>query len=193
MARKTLSRPRHFGSAAEFRRWLADHGASTKELWVGFYKKASGKGGLGYKDAVDEALCAGWIDGVKKRVDDERYTHRFSPRTASSIWSAVNLKRMKELIAAGRVTAAGLETYERRDPARADLYSYENRPKAFDAAATRAFKANSEAWAFFNAQPPGYRRLCVFFVMEAKKDSTRARRLETLIAASAKGKRMQWM
>ena len=84
MAAKTLSGPRHFASPAEFRRWLADHGASTRELWVGFYKKASGKGGLEYKDAVDEALCAGWIDGVKKRVDDERYMHRFSPRTATS-------------------------------------------------------------------------------------------------------------
>jgi uncharacterized protein YdeI (YjbR/CyaY-like superfamily) len=192
MARKELSGPRHFRSAEEFRGWLADHGASASELWVGFYKKASGKGGIGYKEAVDEALCAGWIDGLKKRVDDQRYMHRFTPRTATSIWSAVNLKRIKELIAGGRVTKAGLEVYEKRDPRRSGLYSFENRPKAFDATVARAFKANTAAWAFFNAQPPGYRKLCVFFVMEAKKEETRLRRLQRLIDASAKGKRMQW-
>jgi uncharacterized protein YdeI (YjbR/CyaY-like superfamily) len=185
--------PRHFKSQAEFRRWLAANGAKARELWVGFYKKASGKSGMGYKEAVDEALCAGWIDGLKKRVDEASYVHRFSPRTATSTWSAVNLRRMKELIAAKRVTKAGLTAYEQRDPKRAGLYSYENRPKSFDAATARAFKANTAAWTFFNAQPPGYRKLCVFFVMEAKKEETRARRLDMLINASAEGKRMQWM
>jgi uncharacterized protein YdeI (YjbR/CyaY-like superfamily) len=183
-------KPRHFPSQAEFRRWLAANGAKEKELWVGFYKKASGKGGMDYRQALDEALCAGWIDGVRKGVDAESYVQRFSPRTKTSIWSAVNLKRIKELIAAGRVTKAGLQVYESRDPKRAGLYSYENRPKAFDAAAERAFKANKDAWAFFDAQPPGYRKLCVFFVMEGKKEETRTRRLERLIKVSSEGKRI---
>ena len=181
---------RHFTSQAEFRRWLAANGANARELWVGFYKIGSGKGGLSYQDAVDEALCAGWIDGLKKRVDEASYMHRFSPRTATSTWSAVNLRRMKELIAAKRVTKAGLDMYENRDPKRSGLYSYENRPKAFDAATARAFKANADAWTFFSAQPPGYRKLCVFFVMEAKKEETRVRRLERLIKVSSEGKRL---
>src|SRR5262249_60697381 len=110
--------------------------------------------------------------------------------TKTSTWSVVNLKRMKELIAAGRVTKAGRDVYENRDPKRSGLYSYENRPKAFDAAIERAFKANNDAWSFFTAQPPGYRKLMVFFVMEAKKDETRLRRLERLVKASSEGKRL---
>ena len=190
MAAKPLLTPRHFRSAAEFRRWLAKNGTKEKELWVGFYRTALGRGELDYKEALDEALCAGWIDGVRKGVDAERYVQRFSPRTKTSIWSDVNLKRIKELIAARRVTSVGLAVYENRDPKRAGLYSYENRPKVFDAATERAFKANKEAWAFFNAQPPGYRKVCVFFVMEAKKEETRLRRLERLIKVSSEGKRI---
>lgn len=190
MPTKPLVRPRHFDSAAEFRRWLAANGTKEKEIWVGFYKKASGKGGMNYKEALDEALCAGWIDGVRKSVDARSYVQRFSPRTKTSIWSDVNLKRMKELIASGRATKTGLDVYERRDPKRAGLYSYENRPRAFDAAIERAFKAKKDAWSFFNAQPPGYRKVCVFFVMEAKKDETRLRRLARLIKVSSEGKRI---
>src|SRR5438309_2174733 len=140
---------------------------------------------MNYKEALDEALCAGWIDGVRKSVDAESYVQRFSPRTKTSVWSVVNLKRVKELIAARRMTKVGLDVYRGRDPKRSGLYSYENRPKAFDATTERAFKANKDAWDFFNAQPPGYRKLCVFFVMEAKKDETRARRLERLMKVSS--------
>src|SRR3954469_7732211 len=107
MGGKSLMEPRHFGSAAGFRRWLGEHGTSATELWVGFYKKASERGGMNYKEALDEALCAGWIDGVRKSVDSESYVQRFSPRTRTSVWSVVNLKRMKELIDAGRATKAG--------------------------------------------------------------------------------------
>jgi uncharacterized protein YdeI (YjbR/CyaY-like superfamily) len=183
-------KPRHFKSSNEFRQWLAANGTKKKELWIGFYNKASGRGGMNYREALDEALCAGWIDGVRKGFDAERYVQRFSPRTKTSVWSVVNLKRMKELIAADRVTKIGLEVYEGRDPKRSGLYSYENRPKAFDAAVERAFKANKDAWAFFTAQPPGYRKVCVFFVMEAKKEETRARRLERLMKVSSEGKRI---
>jgi uncharacterized protein YdeI (YjbR/CyaY-like superfamily) len=186
-------KPRYFKSQAEFRRWLEANHASVPELLVGFYKKASGKGGLGYKDAVDEALCFGWIDGIKKRVDEASYTHRFTPRRPGSIWSAVNLKRMKELIAGGVVSKAGLETYERRDPKRSGMYSFENRPQTFDAAIERTFKANGRAWSFFRAQPPGYQKVCTFFVMSAKKEETRLRRLEHLMNTSSKGQRLEWM
>jgi len=184
---------RYFRSQAAFRRWLEAHHASASELVVGFYKKASSKGGLGYKEAVDEALCFGWIDGIKKRVDEASYTHRFTPRRPGSIWSAINLKRMKELIASGVVSKAGLETYERRDPKKAGLYSFENRPKTFDAPIEKAFRANARAWTFFLTQPPGYRKVCTFFVMSAKKEETRLRRLQVLMNVSSKGQRLEWM
>jgi len=184
---------RHFASAADFRAWLETHGASSRELWVGFYKKASGRGGLTYKDAVDEALCFGWIDGIKKRVDESSFTHRFTPRTASSIWSAINLKRMKELLASGRVADAGRAVFERRDPRRARKYSFENPPAAFDAELERRFKANRRAWTFFAAQPPGYQKVLRFWVMSARKEETRLRRLDALIKDSAEGKRITWM
>jgi uncharacterized protein YdeI (YjbR/CyaY-like superfamily) len=182
--------PRYFASQAALRRWLEAHHASSRELWIGYYKKASGRPSITHQQALDEALCFGWIDGVVKRLDDERFMQRFSPRTPTSVWSVVNLKRMAELIEQGVVSPHGRKVYEERDPRRSGLYSYENRPKAFDAAVERAFRAQKDAWTFFNAQPPGYRKLCVFFVMEAKKEETRMRRLERLIAASAKGKRM---
>ena len=186
-------KPRYFKSAAAFRAWLAANGARARELYVGFYKKASGKGGLTYKEAVDEALCHGWIDGIKKRVDEDRYTHRFTPRTATSIWSAVNLKRMKELLADGRVAAAGRDVYERRDPARTNRYSYEKAPAAFEGVLARRFKANKAAWTYFQAQPPGYRNLVTRWVTGAIKEETRLRRLDKLINDSAEGKRISWM
>jgi uncharacterized protein YdeI (YjbR/CyaY-like superfamily) len=192
-ARAAAMTPRYFTSQADFRRWLETNHASARELLVGFYKKDSGKGGLTYKEAVDEALCFGWIDGIKKRVDEASYTHRFTPRRPGSIWSAINLKRMKELIANGVVSKAGLETYERRDPKKAGLYSFENRPQTFDAAIEKKFRASTRAWTFFLAQPPGYQRICRFFVMSAKKEETRLRRVERVINASSKGQRLEWM
>ena len=182
--------PRHFNSQAEFRRWLEAHHASTPELWVGFYKKDSGQGGIAYKEAVDEALCFGWIDGLKKRVDEASYMHRFTPRRPGSVWSAVNLRRMKELIALGAAARAGIETYEGRDPKKAGLYSFENRPQALAPTLEKTFRANARAWAFFEAQPPGYRKLCVFYVMSAKKEETQQRRLAVLIRRSSEKKRL---
>jgi uncharacterized protein YdeI (YjbR/CyaY-like superfamily) len=182
---------RYFRTAAEFRRWLAAHHATETELLVGFYKKASGQLGIGYKEAVDEALCFGWIDGIKKRVDEARYTHRFSPRKADSIWSLVNARRFAELIAARRVAKPGLDAWQRRDPKKTGIYSFENRPKTFEPALDRTFKAEKAAWAFFCAQPPGYRRLMTFYVMSAKQAETRALRLARLIQSSAEGKRIR--
>ena len=186
-------KPRYFRSAEAFRTWLAANSSRARELWVGFYKKASGKGGLTYKEAVDEALCHGWIDGIKKRVDEDSYTHRFTPRTATSIWSVVNLKRMQELLASGRVAAAGRDVYERRDPARTHRYSYEKAPAAFEGALARRFKANKAAWTYFQAQPEGYRKLVTQWVTGAVKEETRLRRLDVVIRDSAEGKRISWM
>lgn len=183
----------HFKSGAEFRKWLEENHVTETELWVGFYKKDSGRTGITYQEALDEALCHGWIDGIRKRVDELSYTNRFTPRTARSTWSAVNLKRIGELIAAGRMHPHGQKVYEGRDPKRAGLYSFENRPQELDAAALRQFKANKTAWDFFQAQPPGYRRLMIWRICSAKKDETKKRRLVQLIEISAKQKRMEPM
>jgi uncharacterized protein YdeI (YjbR/CyaY-like superfamily) len=180
-----------FKSAAEFRRWLAAHHDTETELLVGFYRKGSGTPGISYKDAVDEALCYGWIDGVKTRVDETRYTHRFTPRRKGSIWSLVNARRVSELIALKRMAAPGLAAWERRDAKKTGVYSFENRPKAFDAGLEREFRKQPAAWAFFRAQPPGYQRLMTFYVMSAKQQETRQRRLDRLIEMSAAGKRVQ--
>lgn len=180
----------YFRSPAEFRRWLAAHHNKERELVVGFYKKASGKIGISYKESVDEALCFGWIDGVKHRVDDERYTHRFTPRKAVSIWSNVNTRRMEELTALERVAAPGMEAYKRRDLKRSGIYQFESRQRPFSPALEREFKKHAAAWKFFKAQPPGYQRLMTFYVVSAKQEDTRLRRLARLVAISAKGKRL---
>ena len=183
--------PRYFKTPAEFRRWLAAHHATERELLVGFYRKASGKPGISYKEAVDEALCFGWIDGVKHRVDEDRYTHRFTPRKAVSTWSLVNTRRVEELIALERMAAPGFEAFKRRDPKKTGIYSFENRPSTFDAALARVFKADAAAWKFFRAQPPGYQKLLTYWVMSAKQEETRRRRLAALVKSSAEGKRIR--
>ena len=161
----------HFKSAAEFRQWLEANHDRVAELWVGFYKKNSGRTGITYGEAVDEALCFGWIDGLKKRVDELSYTHRFSPRKPRSIWSLINIRRAKELKKLGRMTPAGLKAFEARDPERSGMYSFENRPRKLDAAHERIFRADKKAWAFFQAQPPGYQRTACWWVMSAKVPS----------------------
>jgi uncharacterized protein YdeI (YjbR/CyaY-like superfamily) len=180
----------HFESSQHFRRWLVEHHDKSTELWVAFYKKASGKGGITYSEAVDEALCFGWIDGIKKRVDGLSYTHRFSPRKSKSTWSLINIKRVEGLIAAGRMTPVGQKAFEARVPHRMGIYSFENLPRELDPALQRQFKGNKLAWGFFQAQPPGYRRLANWWVMSAKKDETRQRRLDALVTESAKGLRI---
>lgn len=183
--------PRFFKTPAAFRAWLERHHADTSELWVGFHKKDSGKGGITYKEGVDEALCFGWIDGVKKRVDEHSYMHRFTPRRRASYWSAVNTRRLHELIALKRVAPSGLAAFERRDREKTSQYSFEREAAAFDPAIARAFRANAQAWTFFRAQPPGYQKLLTFYVMSAKQIGTRLRRLDTLMKASTEGKRLR--
>ncbi len=184
-------KPKYFATPTAFRTWLAAHHSSSTELLVGFYKKSSGKPSITWPESVDEALCFGWIDGVRRSVDDERYTIRFTPRNARSTWSAVNIKRVAALTELGRMEAAGLEAFARREAARSQIYTYEQRTEAaLDDAGEREFRANKAAWSFFQAQPPSYRRLAIYWVMTAKKEQTRARRLATLIADSARGRRI---
>jgi len=178
-----------FKSAPDFRAWLQANHATVAELWVGFYKKDSGRGGITYAEALDEALCFGWIDGIRKRVDDVSFTNRFTPRRLKSIWSLINTRRVEQLRALGRMAGAGLKAFAVRDPKRTGLYSFEkNTP--LDAAAEKRFKSNKRAWAFFQAQPPGYQRLMIHRVMSGKRPETRLRRLEELIAVSANGSRL---
>ena len=186
-------KPRYFATQAKFRDWLEMNHAKAPELWVGFHKVHTGKSSITWPQSVDEALCFGWIDGIKKRVDEASYTHRFTPRTANSVWSAINLKRIGELLESGCVTPAGRDAFERRDPKKAQSYSFENRPSALDPALERTFRANAKAWAFFHAQPPGYRKIATFWIMSAMKDETRLRRLGALIKDSAERRRLTWM
>jgi uncharacterized protein YdeI (YjbR/CyaY-like superfamily) len=186
-------KPRYFKSQADFRAWLETHHVTARELWVGFYKKNSGKGGLAYLEAVDQALCFGWIDGIKKRVDDASFMHRFTPRTKTSSWSLVNTKRVAALTKLGLMAAAGLKVFRERNRKRSGVYLYEQRTRDLDPAYARRFKADARAWTFFQAQPPGYRRLATVWIMTAKKEETRLKRFEAIMKVSAQEKRTQWM
>jgi uncharacterized protein YdeI (YjbR/CyaY-like superfamily) len=183
-------KPKHFKSAADFRAWLDANQASATELWVGFYKKDSGKGGLTYPEALDEALCFGWIDGVRKRVDDVRFTQRFTPRKPRSNWSRVNIRHVRRLKQAGRMATAGLKAFAARIAARSGVYSFENKPRELSPSLKRQFKAAPAAWNFFQQQPPGYRRVASFWVMSAKQVATRQRRLARLMEDSERGQRL---
>lgn len=179
-----------FPDAGQFRHWLdANHDRHT-ELWVGFYKKSSGRTGLDYPTAVDVALCFGWIDGIRKALDEVSYVNRFTPRKPRSAWSRVNIAKVEALIARGEMHAAGLEAYAKRDEARSGIYSFEQRPEAFPPALERRFRASRAGWRFFGQQPPGYRRLAIWWVVSAKRDETRERRLAQLIDVSAQGMRV---
>jgi uncharacterized protein YdeI (YjbR/CyaY-like superfamily) len=168
-------------NAADFRRWLETHAASSEVLQVGFYRKTTGKPSITYSEALDEALCFGWIDGVRKSLNADAYSVRFTPRRAKSRWSAVNIRRAKALKTAGRMHANGLKALEgANDSSRG--HSYEDRNQAsFARGEEKKFRGNQKAWDFFQAQPPWYRRTTTFWVISAKGDETRKNRLETLI------------
>jgi uncharacterized protein YdeI (YjbR/CyaY-like superfamily) len=188
---KAAPKPSFFETAADLRRWLEKNHAKETELLVGFLKKKPGRTSLTYFEALDEALCFGWIDGVKRSLDADRYCQRFSPRKAKSVWSLVNVRKVEALAAAGRLAPAGLKAFEARDAKRTGIYSFEQRSAlTFDREATRTLRARPDAWRFLEAQPPGYRRLVAFWVMSAKKPETRQRRLARLIEDSAKGRRV---
>lgn len=181
--------PRFFATRAEFRAWLAAHHADADELLVGFYKKASGRPSITWPESVDEALSFGWIDGIRRRIDDESYSIRFTPRRRRSTWSAVNIKRAGELIEEGRMTPAGLAAFEARDEARSAIYSYEQRHKAaLEPEQEARLRANAAAWDWFQSRPPAWRRGAIYWVTSAKRADTRERRLTTLIEAAAAGR-----
>jgi uncharacterized protein YdeI (YjbR/CyaY-like superfamily) len=180
-------KPTFFKSQAEWRAWLEKNHATVDELWVGLQKTGSSQKGLVYKEALDEALCFGWIDGVRKSIDESRWTIRFTPRKPGSIWSAVNIRRAGELKGLGQMKPSGLKEFEGRDEKRTNQYSYEREAARLDAAYEKQFKANKKAWEFFQSQAPGYQRIASFWVMSAKKDETRLKRLSTLIDCSEKG------
>ena len=183
------AKPQFFPSAAAWRTWLEENHASAKELWVGFYKRASGKPSITWPEAVDSALCFGWIDGVRKSVNSTSYKVRFTPRNPHSTWSAVNIKRVAELSGLGLMHPAGLFAFEKREGKRSEIYSYEQRKTArLPAAYEKEFRNKQPAWEFFQSQPPWYRRTSAWWVISAKKEETQQKRLATLIEYSAKGK-----
>ncbi|MBP7687354.1 MAG: YdeI/OmpD-associated family protein [Thermoflexales bacterium] len=177
--------PTFFPTPADFRRWLQAHHATEKELLVGFYKTGSGQPSITWPESVDQALCFGWIDGLRKRVDDERYTIRFTPRKPTSTWSAVNIKRVEELTQLGLMTPAGLKAFEARQANKSGIYSYEQRTAELPPAYDKVLKANRAAWTFFQAQPASYRKAAMWWIVSAKQETTRLKRLEQLIDLSA--------
>ena len=183
--------PIFFGKPDDFREWLEKHHQISTEQWVGFHRKLSGRVSITWPEAVDEALCFGWIDGLRKTINAESYKIRFTPRRPSSIWSATNIARIKKLIRKGRVSPAGRTAFHKRTPTKSHVYSYENRRAAkLTSAATKLFRAESGAWKFFQRQPKSYRQSAIWWVISAKRSQTRENRLQRLIASSNAGRRL---
>ncbi|HMH43277.1 MAG TPA: YdeI/OmpD-associated family protein [Pyrinomonadaceae bacterium] len=182
--------PKFFKTPSAFRKWLAANHAKSKELWVGFYKKHSGKPSIAWPESVDEALSFGWIDGIRKRIDEHSYMIRFTPRKTSSVWSTVNIRNAGKLIKEKRMQPAGLKAYEPRKENRSGIYSYEQRSPELEDRYARKLKRNKAAWKFFQAQPPSYRKMMNWYIVSAKQEETRMKRLDKLIEASAQGRRL---
>ena len=180
-----------FPSAAEFRDWLVANHATAAEVWIGYYKKGVAMASVSYPESVDEALSFGWIDGITRRIDDEVYATRFTPRRKRSNWSAVNVARVGELTAAGRMHPAGVSAFEARTSDKTGVYSYENRPADLPAEYRRQLEANRRASSWWQAQTHGYRRVATWWVVSAKREATRERRMATLIADCAAGRVIQ--
>lgn len=180
--------PTFFATPAELRAWFEEHHDTAQELWIGFYKKGSGTPSITWPEAVDEALCFGWIDSVRKSIDEASYTNRFTPRKPRSTWSAVNIKRVAELTELGLMRPTGLAAFERRTEDRSEIYGYEQKDATLDVASEQQFRANQAAWDFFQAQAPSYRRAAIWWVISAKREETRPKRLDILIEDSAHGR-----
>ena len=185
-----MAKAKAFKQQADFRRWLEKNHGTEKELMIRLYKVHALHKGIGYRQALDEALCWGWIDGVVRSLDADSFQQRYTPRKAKSNWSLVNIKRMKQLIAEGKAAPPGIAAFERRDKIAAAPYSFENRNITLSPAFMKRLKANPGAWKFFQSEPPGYRRNTVFWVMQAKKEETREKRFRTMLDRMAKGERM---
>ncbi len=179
--------PKFFVHPVAWRDWLEKHHDKHTELLVGFYKKDSGKPSITWPESVDGALCFGWIDGVRRRIDELSYSIRFTPRKPSSTWSAINIRRVEELIEQRLMHPAGMKAFEARREDRSRIYSFEQDRVEFESAQDRQFKANRTAWKFFQTQPLSYRRPATWWVVSAKREETRKRRLATLIEVSERG------
>jgi uncharacterized protein YdeI (YjbR/CyaY-like superfamily) len=190
VARATAD-PVFFDSPAAFRAWLEQHHATATELLVGFHKVGTGRSSMTWSQSVDQALCFGWIDGVRRRIDDERYCIRFTPRKPGSNWSKVNVAKVAELRARGLMAAAGDAAFDARRDATTGVYSFEqDQPTELPPEMDAAFRADGAAWRWWTAQPPGYRRTASHWVMSAKREDTRQRRFATLVADCAAGRRL---
>lgn len=188
-----MSEPVFFESPAAFRAWLQDHAAHAPELLVGFHKVGTGRPSMSWSESVDQALCFGWIDGVRKRIDDDTYTIRFTPRRPTSIWSAVNIAKVEQLRQQGLMTPAGEAAFALRSEKRSAVYGHERPvPAELTPEEVARFQANQAAWAHFASCPPGYKRTCVHLVRSAKKPETQAARLDRLIEDCAAGRRQKW-
>jgi uncharacterized protein YdeI (YjbR/CyaY-like superfamily) len=183
-----VTKPRFFRNQQALRAWLGKHHADENELLVGFHRKDSGRPSITYPEALDEALCFGWIDGIRRGLNTDSYTVRFTPRRPRSNWSQVNIRHVKRLTAAGRMKPPGLKAFNERVKSRD--YSFESSIRELDRALGRRFRANRKAWGFFQTQPPGYRRVSQFWVMSAKQEATRVKRLAVLITCSARAERI---
>ena len=184
-------KPRFFATPEKFRAWLAKNHAKAPELLVGFRKLGSGRASINWPQSVDEALCFGWIDGVRRNIDAGSYSIRFTPRRARSVWSSINIRRVKVLTKEGRMSAAGLAAYQRRSKDRSAIYAYEQRATAkLTPAETRTFKAEPGAWKFFSVVAPWYRHKLLYWITSSRKPETRKARLARLIAASAAGRKL---
>ncbi|WP_345767442.1 MULTISPECIES: YdeI/OmpD-associated family protein [Chryseobacterium] len=183
-------KPTFFPTPQEFRQWLDQNHQTEKELLVGFYKVGTGKPSITWPESVDQALCFGWIDGVRRSIDEESYSIRFTPRKPTSIWSAVNIRKMEELTTTGLMTEAGLKAFALRKEERSAIYSHEKESAVLDPTFEKQFKANKKAWEFFNSQAPSYRKVMLHWIMGAKQEKTRVSRLEKTIRESEMGKRV---
>lgn len=183
--------PTFFADQTDFRKWLADNHQKETELLVGFYKVGSGKPSMSWPESVDQALCFGWIDGVRKSIDDQSYTIRFTPRKPGSIWSAINIKKIEGLSEKGLMQPAGMASYAKRKEHKSKIYSYEKEPEMLSEEFERQFRANEKAWDFFQKQAPWYQKTAIHLVMTAKREETRISRLETLIRDSENGTKIK--
>ena len=186
---------RYFATPEELRDWFDANHETADELWLGYYRKSTGRPSVDWSQAVDEALCVGWIDGVRRSLDGTSFVQRFTPRRKGSTWSAVNVAKVKALTDAGRMRAAGIAAFEARSAANAAIYSYEQAATAFTPEEEARFRAEPSAWTDWQARPPSYRRAVTHWVTSAKQAATRARRLDTLIADSVAGRKvgpMRW-
>ena len=179
-----------FATREDFRKWLGRNHRDEIELLVGYYKVGSGRPSMTWSESVDEALCFGWIDGIRNTIDPESYCIRFTPRNPKSNWSAVNIKKVEELIRLGRMQPVGLDAFENRKAERSDIYSYENQPEKLEDSLEARFQIHRDAWIYFTSRAPSYQKTCIYWVMSAKLDTTREARLTKLIKACESGDRV---